>query len=70
MHASNEPEVVRLRKCCLETFLPMLANTQNVESSMKETVSTKATGREEDMTSMIAMTRSCLLQPITTLTKK
>ena len=69
MHASNEPEVVRLRKYCLETFLPMFTNAQNVESSVKDTVSTKATGREEDMTSMIAMMRSCLLQPITTLTK-
>ena len=69
MHVSNEPEVVRLRKYCLETFLPMFTNAQNVESSTKDTASTKATGKEEDMTSMIAMMRSCLLQPITALTK-
>ena len=64
MFTSTNIDLQRFNKCCLETFLPVFVTTQMVESSIKDTIAIKTTGREEEITSLIAMVRSCVLAPI------
>ena len=66
---STNVEFQRFNKHFLETFLPSFANSQMVESSIKDTVTIQTTGREEETRSLIAMVRSCMLEPVKSLTK-
>ena len=67
---STIPDVVVFKKHLMTRLLPIFSNTQGVESSIKDTVVCKRTGREEDMTSRMAMMRSCMMLNAACLTKK
>ena len=68
-HASPNHDTMNLKHHCLETFLPVFTNTQMVESSVKDTEIVKSTGRDEEITSLIAMVRSCMTQSASLSTK-
>ena len=61
-HASPNHDLMSLKQDCLETFSPVFANTQIVESSAKDTAIAKSTGRDEETKSSAAMVRLRTLQ--------
>ena len=67
---SNKDDLVEFKHYCLRTFLPVSYDVQGCESAIKDTVHAKKKVREEDTTSLIAMTRSYTISKITLMTTK
>ena len=69
MFTSTKIDLQCFNEYFLETFLPAFANTQMVESIIKDTIAIKTTDREEYITSLMSMVMSCVLAPVKSLTK-